>query len=89
MSNSMRASGEYVEPFLIPSEEEGASPFSMIHFCNQCGHSMKDLRSFILEYWRSDQTVYFCWCHSCGHRWELVEIKTITTMELDEEDEGF
>ncbi|OES44716.1 hypothetical protein [Domibacillus iocasae] len=69
--------------------EGGAAFAPTVHYCNHCGESMNNPRSFIVEYWRSEQTVYFCWCHSCGHRWELTEIKQVTTMELDEDDEGF
>ena len=69
---------------------EGGIAFEpTVHYCNHCGESMSNPRSFIVEYWRSEQTVYFCWCHSCGYRWELTEIKQVTTMELDEDDEGF
>lgn len=89
MNNRMHKSGNLaVKPFLFPAEEE-APLCSSVQYCSRCGHSMKDPRSFILEYWRADQTVYYCWCHACGHRWELVDIVQITAMELVEDDEDF
>lgn len=89
MNNRLHNTGNLaVKPFHFATEEEGPH-FSSVQYCNQCGHSMKDPRSFILEYWKADQTVYFCWCHACGHRWELVDIALITTMEPEEDDDNF
>jgi hypothetical protein len=78
-----------VDSSLIQKGEGGATFAPTIQYCNHCGQSMSDPRSLIVEYWRSEQTVYFCWCHSCGHRWELAEIKQVTTMELEENDKDF
>jgi hypothetical protein len=57
---------------------------AVLRFCNGCGSSMHDPRSIIIEYWNSDNTVYFCWCHACGWRGEVVEVKRIVTTETEE-----
>ncbi|OMP65722.1 hypothetical protein [Domibacillus epiphyticus] len=88
MTDNRQINGNFaVDSSLIRNGEGGASWASPVHFCNRCGHSMIDPRSFIVEYWSSEQSVYFCWCHSCGFRWELTEMKNITAMELEEGEE--
>jgi hypothetical protein len=52
-------------------------------FCNGCGNPMNDPKSIIIEYWSADNTVYFCWCHVCKWRGEVVEVKRIVTTETD------
>jgi hypothetical protein len=85
MSSGVQSKSQIaVESSLIRKDEEGLSQFSAVRYCNHCGHSMRDPRSFIVEYWRAEQTVYFCWCYSCGHRWELAEVTKITMLELDD-----
>lgn len=77
-------SGSAAKSLLAFAGEGGLPEFSSVKFCNRCGHSMQDRRSFIVEFWRADQTVYFCWCHACGYRWELAEVTKITTTELED-----
>lgn len=55
-----------------------------IFFCPYCGSSIKENKSFVLEYWNSDQNVFFCWCHSCHWRGEIVRINQIKATEIDE-----
>jgi hypothetical protein len=87
MSNQLRNQRDRaVGSALILSDEENRK-LSTVGYCNYCGHSMSDSRSFVVEYWRSDQTVYYCWCHSCGQRWEMAEVTKITMMELENGDE--
>jgi hypothetical protein len=89
MNNRLHNTGNLaVKPFLFPTEEE-APLCSSVQYCNKCGHSMKDPRSFILEYWKADQTVYFCWCHACGHCWELLEVTTFSATEMGEGEDDF
>ncbi|OLN21524.1 hypothetical protein BTO30_14440 [Domibacillus antri] len=90
MSNHVQVQKVLAADSSLVQKDEGGAPWSSsVHFCNHCGHSMKDPRSFIVEYWRAEQSVYFCWCHACGYRWELAEMKQITTMELEEGEEDF
>jgi hypothetical protein len=90
MANTVQGKGKTPADSSLIQKDEGGTKFApTVQFCNNCGQSMSDPRSFIVEYWRSEQTVYFCWCHSCGNIWELAEIKAITTMELEEEDDSF
>ncbi|MUG70383.1 hypothetical protein [Paenibacillus validus] len=63
---------------------EPAKEPDKVKFCNGCGHSMHDPSSIIIEYWSSHHTVYFCWCHACGWRGEVVEVKRMITTETEE-----
>ncbi|PFP30531.1 hypothetical protein COJ96_04770 [Bacillus sp. AFS073361] len=76
----------FVDSSLIQKGERDTTFAPTVNYCSHCGQSMSDSRSFITEYWRSEQNVYFCWCHSCGYLWESAEVKQLTTMELEEED---
>lgn len=55
-----------------------------IYFCPYCGNSIKENESFIVEYWNSSQNVFFCWCHNCDWRGEIVRLNRIITSEIDE-----
>jgi hypothetical protein len=49
-----------------------------IKYCPQCGESLQHPRSFINEFWISTDTAYFCWCHSCKWRGEIIEVIRVT-----------
>jgi DNA-directed RNA polymerase subunit M/transcription elongation factor TFIIS len=87
MEHTLRGKNKpHVDASLIQKDERGDTFAPTVQFCSHCGQSMSDPCSFIVEYWRSEQTIYFCWCRSCGTVWELAEIKQFTTMELEEDD---
>ncbi len=88
MQDRLRKHSECPAPssLIHPDEGELSQYFTRVQFCNFCGNSMLDPRSFIVEYWRSEQTVYFCWCHSCHNRWEVAEVTRITMIEPEEEE---
>jgi len=55
-----------------------------IHHCPYCGNSLKENNSFIAEYWSAEQNIFFCWCHQCGWRGEVIKIDQVIASEIDE-----
>ena len=55
-----------------------------IHYCPYCGNALQEDKSFVLEYWNSEQDIFFCWCHDCGWRGEITKVIQVTTTEVDE-----
>ncbi|WP_017728402.1 hypothetical protein [Halalkalibacterium ligniniphilum] len=55
-----------------------------IYYCPYCGNALQEDKSFVLEYWNSEQDIYFCWCHECGWRGEITKVLKVTTTEIDE-----
>ncbi|WP_167577405.1 hypothetical protein [Ammoniphilus sp. YIM 78166] len=57
---------------------------SAVRFCPCCGHSVEQKESIVIEYWQGEHNVCFTWCHVCGWRGEITEIKRVTTTEIPE-----
>lgn len=53
-------------------------------YCPACAHKLGDPRSLRNEYWHAHSTVYFCWCHRCGWKGEIIKVSKVTATEPDE-----
>lgn len=81
-----RTIADDVNAILREVRREPANPdyVPQASFCPFCGNSLRRAESFIVEYWRSDQSVYFCWCDRCKRKSEVTAVNRIITSELEE-----
>lgn len=61
------------------------NPEFKVKYCPKCGESLLNERSLLNEYWDSENTVYFCWCHDCSWTGEVNEVLRVVTTEPMEE----
>ena len=51
--------------------------------CPDCGGSLVDGPSFVVEYWTGDDRVYYCWCGRCTWSGTIVTVHRIVSHESD------
>ncbi|GAE27596.1 MULTISPECIES: hypothetical protein [Halalkalibacter] len=56
-----------------------------VKYCPHCGKSLAHKSfSFLNEYWKVDETVYFFWCAECDWQGEVKELKRFVAQELED-----
>jgi hypothetical protein len=61
----------------------GAPAAVPVAYCPRCGSSLAGSDSFVQELWVASETVYHCWCRSCGFTWNLTRVERVVTHEAE------
>ena len=69
-------------PLLRPNPDAALHLIAAPRFCPDCAAEMFD-HGLVVEFWRAEQTVFHCWCASCGFAGEICRVNRYVGHEAE------